>query len=98
MYSVVMGVRIDSRFVTEETAKILGLSPRRVRELKKLMEANEPGNRRPRTISGRSRNGMKAAFAAFKKSDSRSARNGSPNRSKARRGTQRRGTKSKTAH
>jgi hypothetical protein len=100
VYSDGMGVRINSRFVTtEETAKILGVPPRRVRELKKLMDANEAAGRHLRTISSRSRDGVKAPSVAFKfkRSDSGSARNGSPNRSKTRRGTQKRGKRSKIA-
>jgi len=99
VYSDRMGVRINSRFVTtEETAKILGVPPRRVRELEKLMDANEAASGHRRTISSRSRDGAKAASAAFKykRSDSGSARNGSPNRSRTRRGTQKRGKKSNT--
>lgn len=93
VYSVFMGVRIDSRFVTtEETAKILGVSRRRVRELTKLMDELATSGHQ-RKISGRSRNGTKIAFVA--KSASRSAKNGSPNRSKTRRGTQKRGKKAK---
>ena len=92
---IVMGVRIDSRFVTtDETAKILGVSHRRVRELKKLIEADKIPATARRAISALTRKRMKKAFARFK-SDSRSAKNGSPNRSKTRRGTKKRGKKTK---
>jgi len=88
-----MGVRITSPFATiEETAKILGVSPRRAKQLEKLVNG-------AREISARTRNGLKKASAGFKfkKSASRSARNESPNRPQTRRGTQKRAKKAKAA-
>jgi hypothetical protein len=93
MYSDVMGVRIKSPFATiEETAKILGVSPRRAEQLEKLIDG-------ARAISARTRDGIKKASAEFKlkKSASRSARNESPNRPQTRRGTQKRAKKAKAA-
>ena len=93
IYGDAMGVRVISPFATiKETAKILGVSPRRAKQLEKLINGT-------REIPVRTRNGLKEASAAFKfkKSASRSARNGSPNRPQTRRGTQKRAKKAKAA-
>lgn len=88
-----MGVRIKSPFATiDETAKILGVSPRRAEQLEKLING-------AREMSTRTRNGLKKASAGFKfrKSASRFARKRSANRPQTRRGTQKRAKKAKAA-
>jgi hypothetical protein len=105
-----MTVKIDSRFVTvDETADVLGVSSRRVKELRKIIECVKEGRRASGiswiapAASSRSLGTAPVHFAAKKRKSlsaklpSKSARAKSVPKSKELRGTKRRGKKSKTA-